>query len=68
MSFVGTRPEVPRYVAAYTNEMKATLLLPAGVTSIASIAYKDEDQLYKMLKMLMKCISMRFYQAKWLGI
>ena len=30
MSFVGTRPEVPRYVAAYTNEMKATLLLPAG--------------------------------------
>ena len=45
MSFVGTRPEVPRYVAAYTNEMKATLLLPAGVTSVASIAYKDEDQL-----------------------
>ena len=45
MSFVGTRPEVPRYVVAYTNEMKATLLLPAGVTSVASIAYKDEDQL-----------------------
>ena len=45
MSFVGTRPEVPRYVAAYTDEMKATLLLPAGVTSVASIAYKDEDQL-----------------------
>ena len=43
MSFVGTRPEVPRYVAAYTNEMKATLLLPAGVTSVASIRYKDED-------------------------
>lgn len=32
-------------MAAYTNEMKATLLLPAGVTSVASIAYKDEDQL-----------------------
>ena len=45
MSFVGTRPEVPRYVAAYTDEMKATLLLPAGVTSIASIRYKDEDTL-----------------------
>lgn len=45
MSFVGTRPEVPRYVAAYTDEMKATLLLPAGVTSIASIQYKDEDTL-----------------------
>lgn len=45
MSFVGTRPEVPRYVDAYTDEMKATLLLPAGVTSVASIAYKDEDQL-----------------------
>ena len=45
MSFVGTRPEVPRYVAAYTDEMKATLLLPAGVTSVASIRYKDEDTL-----------------------
>lgn len=43
MSFVGTRPEVSRYVAAYTDEMKATLLLPAGVTSVASIRYKDED-------------------------
>lgn len=46
MSFVGTRPEVPRYVARYTNEMLATLLLPAGVTSEASIRYKDE---YKLL-------------------
>jgi lipopolysaccharide/colanic/teichoic acid biosynthesis glycosyltransferase len=45
MSIVGTRPEVPRYVAAYTPEMMATLLLPAGVTSKASIAYKDEDRL-----------------------
>ena len=43
MSFVGTRPEVPKYVAAYTDEMWATLLLPAGVTSIASIRYKEED-------------------------
>ena len=45
MTFVGTRPEVPKYVAAYTPEMMATLLLPAGVTSLASIMYKDEDTL-----------------------
>lgn len=45
MTFVGTRPEVPKYVAAYTPEMMATLLLPAGVTSEASIAYKDEATL-----------------------
>ena len=45
MTFVGTRPEVPKYVDAYTPEMMATLLLPAGVTSLASILYKDEDRL-----------------------
>lgn len=45
MTFVGTRPEVPKYVERYTDEMKATLLLPAGVTSQASIKYKDEDNL-----------------------
>lgn len=45
MTFVGTRPEVPKYVEAYTPEMMATLLLPAGVTSLASILYKDEDAL-----------------------
>ena len=45
MTFVGTRPEVPKYVAAYTPEMLATLLLPAGITSRASILYKDEAQL-----------------------
>jgi lipopolysaccharide/colanic/teichoic acid biosynthesis glycosyltransferase len=45
MSFVGTRPEVPKYVEQYTNEMKATLLLPAGITSEASIRYKDEAEL-----------------------
>lgn len=44
MSFVGTRPEVRHYVDAYTDEMWASLLLPAGVTSPASIAYKDEDE------------------------
>lgn len=45
MSFVGTRPEVMKYVKEYTDEMKSTLLLPAGVTSEASIMYKDEEQL-----------------------
>lgn len=45
MSFVGTRPEVEKYVAAYSDEMYATLLLPAGVTSTASIEYKDEERL-----------------------
>ena len=44
MSFVGTRPEVEKYVDAYTEEMWATLLLPAGITSRTSIAYKDEDE------------------------
>ena len=46
MSYVGTRPEVVKYVERYTPEMMATLLLPAGVTSEASIRYKDE---YKLL-------------------
>lgn len=45
MTFVGTRPEVPEYVKKYTREMRATLLLPAGITSEASIAYKDEAEL-----------------------
>ena len=45
MSLVGTRHEVAKYVAAYTPEMKATLLLPAGVTSTASILFKDEEEL-----------------------
>lgn len=45
MTFVGTRPEVPKYVEKYTSEMWATLLLPAGVTSEASIRYKDEAAL-----------------------
>ncbi len=47
MSFVGTRPEVPKYVERYSEEMMATLLLPAGVTSEASIKFKDEDELLK---------------------
>lgn len=45
MSFVGTRPEVKKYVDRYSEEMYATLLLPAGITSIASIEFKDEDEI-----------------------
>lgn len=45
MTFVGTRPESVHYVKSYTDEMYATLLLPAGVTSEASIEYKDEADL-----------------------
>lgn len=45
MSFVGTRPEVVKFVEQYTDEMMATLLLPAGVTSEASIQYKDEERI-----------------------
>ena len=45
MSFVGTRPEAVKYVNRYTPEMYATLLLPAGITSEASIRYKNEDEL-----------------------
>ncbi len=45
MSFVGTRPEVVKYVKQYTKEMYATLLMPAGVTSRASIEFKDESRM-----------------------
>ena len=45
MSFVGTRPEVVKYVENYRPEYFATLLLPAGITSEASIRYKDEYEL-----------------------
>lgn len=45
MSFVGTRPEAVKYVEQYEPEYFATLLLPAGITSEASIRYKDEDRL-----------------------
>lgn len=50
MTFVGTRPEVPKYVEQYTTEMMATMLLPAGVTSEASIYYKDEAKLLDAAK------------------
>lgn len=45
MSFVGTRPEAVKYVEQYKPEYMATLLLPAGITSEASIRYKNEAEL-----------------------
>lgn len=45
MTIVGTRPEVTKFTDKYTPEMLATLLLPAGVTSLASIRFKDEAEL-----------------------
>ena len=45
MSFVGTRPEAVKYVEMYRPEYNATLLMPAGITSEASIRYKDEEKL-----------------------
>ena len=50
MCFVGVRPEVAKYVNRYTDEMYATLLLPAGITSPASIEYKDEDEVIEKYK------------------
>ncbi len=47
MTFVGTRPEVPQYVEKYTPEMMATLLLPAGITSKASVSYRGESKILK---------------------
>lgn len=51
MSFVGTRPEVVKYVKKYKPEYLATLLLPAGITSEASIRYKDEAELLGFITM-----------------
>ena len=45
MTFVGTRPEVKKYVDMYSDEMKATLLMKAGITSIASLHYRNEDEI-----------------------
>ena len=47
MTFVGTRPEVPKYVNQYKAEYLATLLLPAGISSMASIVFKDENDMLK---------------------
>jgi lipopolysaccharide/colanic/teichoic acid biosynthesis glycosyltransferase len=43
MSLVGPRPEDPRYVALYTPEQRRVLSVRPGITSPASIAYRDEE-------------------------
>ena len=50
MCFVGTRPEAVKYVEQYKPEFYATLLMPAGITSEASIRYKDEEKLLDAAK------------------
>lgn len=50
MSFVGTRPEVVKYVKKYKAEYNATFLMPAGITSEASIRYKDEEKLLNTIE------------------
>ena len=45
MTFVGVRPEVPRYVEKYKAEWNATFLLSAGVTNLTCIYFKDEDEM-----------------------
>ncbi len=64
MSFVGTRPEVEKYVHQYNDAMKATLLMPAGITSLARIKYKDEDQYFEMQKIQMKNMLRLFCRKK----
>lgn len=62
MTFVGTRPEVKKYVDKYTDEMKATLLMPAGITSVASIKYKDEDEILEQAKQKGKDIDLAYVE------
>ncbi|MEG1311762.1 MAG: sugar transferase [Romboutsia sp.] len=45
MSLVGPRPEVPKYVALYTNEQRKVLSIRPGITDIASLRYKDENDI-----------------------
>lgn len=45
MSFVGYRPEVPRYVAIYTDYERNVLRIKPGITDLASITYRDENEI-----------------------
>ena len=45
MSLVGPRPEVPRYVNMYTEEQRRVLEVKPGITDLASLKYKDENEL-----------------------
>ncbi len=64
MSFVGTRPEAVKYVEQYEPEYNATLLMPAGITSEASIRYKDEDKLLNEAEDVDKVYIERILPAK----
>jgi lipopolysaccharide/colanic/teichoic acid biosynthesis glycosyltransferase len=48
MSIVGPRPEVKRYVDCYTEEQRAILLVRPGITDIASVTFKDENDILKL--------------------
>ena len=45
MSLVGPRPEVPRYVEMYNEEQRKVLDVKPGITDLASIRYRDENEL-----------------------
>lgn len=47
MSFVGPRPEVPRYVELYTEEQRKVLSVKPGITDLASIEFRNENDLLK---------------------
>lgn len=47
MTFVGVRPEVKKYVDEYEKEWLATFLIPAGVTNLTCIYFKDEDEMLR---------------------
>ena len=50
MSLVGPRPEVPKYVALYTDEQKEILKVRAGITDYASIEFSNENDLLALEK------------------
>ena len=45
MSLVGPRPEVPKYVALYNEEQRKVLDIRPGITDMASLRYKDENDI-----------------------
>ncbi len=45
MSFVGPRPEVPKYVELYTEDQRQVLMVRPGITDLASIEYRNESAL-----------------------
>ena len=45
MSFVGPRPEVPKYVEMYNEEQRKVLSVRPGITDYASIEYRNENDI-----------------------